>query len=75
MSIPTDSPHDATKNPSGIRIGTQELTRWGMNESEMTVVADFFKEALIEKRSACEIRKDVTEFKEDFNKISYCFAE
>jgi glycine hydroxymethyltransferase len=75
MSIPTDSPHDATKNPSGIRLGTQELTRWGMKESEMTVVADFFKKALIEKRSADEIKKDTTEFKKDFNKISYCFAE
>ena len=29
-ALPTDSQHDATKNPSGIRLGSQELTRWGM---------------------------------------------
>jgi len=70
MSLPGDSPHDATHNPSGIRLGTQELTRWGMKESEMKVVAEFFKKVLVEKKS---VKEEVINFKKQFNKINYCF--
>jgi len=73
MALPTDSPHDATRNPSGIRLGTQELTRWGMKESEMKVIATIFKRALVEKHDPSEIKKDVIELKRNFNKIFYCF--
>ena len=70
MSLPGDSPHDATHNPSGIRLGTQELTRWGMKESEMKVVAELFKKVLIEKKN---VKEEVINFKKQFNKINYCF--
>lgn len=70
MSLPIDTPQDATKNPSGIRLGSQELTRIGMKESEMKEVAEFFKKAIKEKKN---IKKDVEEFRKDFKKIHYCF--
>jgi glycine hydroxymethyltransferase len=70
MSLPIDAPQDATKNPSGIRLGSQELTRIGMKESEMKDVAVFFNQAIKEKRN---IKKDVEEFRKDFKKIQYCF--
>jgi glycine hydroxymethyltransferase len=72
MSIPIDTPQDATKNPSGIRLGSQELTRIGMKESEMNQVAEFFKKAIKEKKN---VRKDVEEFREEFQKIHYCFEQ
>ncbi|MDQ3410725.1 MAG: aminotransferase class I/II-fold pyridoxal phosphate-dependent enzyme, partial [Chloroflexota bacterium] len=37
--IPTDRP-DAWNHPSGLRIGTTEVTRWGMKEPEMARIAD-----------------------------------
>jgi glycine hydroxymethyltransferase len=70
MSLPIDTPQDATKNPSGIRLGTQELTRIGMREGEMEVIAEFFKKVLKEKN---DIKKEVEEFRKDFKKIHYCF--
>jgi len=70
MALPTDTPQDATKNPSGIRLGTQELTRWGLKESDMKTVAEFFKKILIDKMN---IKEKVMELKKQFNKIHYCF--
>ena len=70
MSLPIDTPQDATKNPSGIRLGSQELTRIGMKENEMKEVAEFFKKAIKEKKI---VKKEVEEFRKDFMKIHYCF--
>ena len=39
--LPWD-PVDKAQNPSGIRVGTQELTRLGMREHEMTEIAEIF---------------------------------
>lgn len=70
IALPLDSPHDATGNPSGIRLGVQELTRFGMKESEMKVIAEFFKKVLVENKNVGE---EVKEFRKDFQKIFYCF--
>jgi glycine hydroxymethyltransferase len=72
-ALPTDSPHDATKNPSGIRLGSQELTRWGMKENEMKIVAELFKKVLIEKAETESVKSDINEMKRGFSKINYCF--
>ncbi len=73
MALPKDKPKDATKNPSGIRIGTQEVTRIGMKENEMKEIAKFFKEILIEKKNPAKVKKKVVAFKKNFQKIHYCF--
>lgn len=70
MALPIDSPEDATKNPSGIRLGTQELTRWGMKEREMEKIAEFFKRILIDGE---KIKIEVIKFKKEFMEIEYCF--
>ncbi|MFH1229598.1 MAG: serine hydroxymethyltransferase [Candidatus Aenigmatarchaeota archaeon] len=70
MSLPSDAPQDATKNPSGIRLGSQELTRIGMKECDMGQVAVFFEKAVKQKKS---VKDDVLEFRKDFQKIQYCF--
>jgi len=73
MALPTDTPQDATKNPSGLRLGSQELTRWGMKENEMKKVAEFFMRVLMSKEDTETVRRDVINLKERFNKIHYCF--
>lgn len=73
MSLPKDSPHDATKNPSAIRIGVQEVTRFGMKENDMKEIARFIKKLLIDRVSAEAIREDVIEFRKRFKNVHYCF--
>jgi len=60
-------------NPSGLRLGTPELTRIGMGTGEMEEVARFFARALIDEEAPVSIKKDVIEFKSQFQTVHYCF--
>ena len=55
------------KNPSGLRIGVQELTRNGMKETEMEELAELMKAALLRKK----VKKEVTKLKSRFTKIHF----
>jgi len=59
-----------TSEPSGIRFGTQEITRRGLKESEMTLVADFINDVIIHKKN---VKQDVMEFMSDYSKLHYSF--
>ncbi|HID71328.1 MAG TPA: serine hydroxymethyltransferase, partial [Thermoplasmata archaeon] len=72
--MPGDHP-DMAHDPSGIRLGSQEMTRIGMKEKDMDTVAEFFKRILIDKEKPEKVREDVIEFKKDFKTIHYCFKE
>ncbi len=60
-------------HPGGIRLGTSEITRLGMKESEMKEIASLIKQVVIDKKDAGEIANRVKEFKTDFKKTQYCF--
>jgi glycine hydroxymethyltransferase len=60
-------------HPSGIRIGVPEVTRLGMKESEMKVIASFIKRVVIDKVDPLRIAKEVSEFRNDFQKVHYAF--
>jgi len=62
-------------NPSGLRLGTPELTRLGMKEKEMDEIAEFYKRALIDNTDPKRIKADVKEFRKDFQGLYYCFKE
>ena len=62
-------------NPSGLRLGTPELTRIGMKENDMQDVAEFYKRVLIDKESTSKVKKDVDEFRKDYQELHYCFKE
>ena len=62
-------------NPSGLRLGTPELTRIGMKETDMDTVADFFKRALLKKENPKNIKRDIKEFRKDFQELNYCFKD
>jgi glycine hydroxymethyltransferase len=60
-------------NPGGLRIGTSEITRIGMKQTDMGVVAELIKRVVIEKQDAKKVRQDVVEFRKNFQKVHYCF--
>lgn len=59
--------------PSGLRLGTPELTRVGMGPEEMKDVAKFFSRALIKREDPKIIKNDIKEFKSNFQTVNYCF--
>ena len=48
--LPGDRPEDWDR-PSGLRIGTIEVTRLGMREAEMDTIAGFIAQVLVERRT------------------------
>jgi glycine hydroxymethyltransferase len=60
-------------NPSGLRIGTQEITRIGMKEENMEQIALFFKRVLIDRENTNSVKNDVLSFRENFKTIHYCY--
>ena len=67
--LPWDPP-DAIANPSGIRIGVQEMTRFGMKESEMKEIAKFIKRVL-DGEEPSKVREEVVEFRKQFREVHY----
>ena len=72
--LPWD-PNTKSMDPSGIRLGVQELTRIGMREKEMVEVAELLKRLIIGKEPVEKIRDGVIDLRKDFNQIHYCFSE
>lgn len=63
------------RNANGIRTGTSELTRIGMQEAEMKEVAHFYREVLLERKDPQEVARHVRSFVSRFGKICYSFDE
>ncbi len=59
--------------PSGLRIGTSEITRLGMVDKDMKKVASFIYRALILKENPEKIKEEVKKYMKNFQKIRYCF--
>ena len=60
--------------PSGIRLGTQELTRLGMQETQMREIADLFARIVVKDEAADTIAADVAAMRTEFNTVQYCFT-
>ncbi|MFH0987641.1 MAG: serine hydroxymethyltransferase [Patescibacteria group bacterium] len=60
-------------NPIGLRVGVQEMTRYGMKEKEMRTIARLIKEAVLDKKDIRRVRKEVVSFRKNFREIKYCF--
>jgi len=58
---------------SGVRMGVQEVTRFGMREDEMEVIADFISDVVIKGVDPSKVRQKVVEFRRGFVEVKYCF--
>jgi glycine hydroxymethyltransferase len=56
---------------NGLRLGSPEIVRWGMTPADMPQLATFIAEALNGARSAEEVAKDVTAFRQGFSTLRF----
>lgn len=70
--IPADKPEDWDR-PGGLRMGTIEITRLGMDEAEMETIADFIARILVEGAAPQSVRDEVIAFRELYQTLYYCF--
>ena len=60
-------------NPSGLRIGFQDVTRRGFREGDIKHLCDLMLDVIKEKRKPAEVKEDVIAFKREFNQVKYGF--
>src|SRR2546429_9004275 len=70
--IPADRPED-WDHPGGLRLGTTELTRLGMHETEMETIADFMARLLVEQAAPEDVVDVVIAFRQPYQTLYYCF--
>ena len=72
MNLLPHEPLERVANPAGIRIGAQEMTRFGMKEAEMKVIAELFKKCL---RQGKYMGDEVKDFRRQYQIVFYSFDE
>ena len=72
MNILPHEPLRNVTNPDGIRIGVQEMTRFGMKEQEMEYIAKLIRECIIDGK---EVREEVNRFRSSYTEVKYSFDE
>lgn len=70
--LPYDNPNDK-ENPSGLRIGFQEVTRRGFEKDSIRYLCSLMADVIKGKRKPLEVRKDVVALRQDFKGIKYGF--
>lgn len=70
--IPGDKPEDWDR-PSGLRIGTIEVTRLGLMENEMADIAEFIARVLVKEEPTGEVLKDVVSYRQPLQTFYYNF--
>ena len=58
--------------PKGIRLGVQEMTRYGMKENEMKIIAGLIREIILSGRDIEIMKEKVIEFRKNFQEVRYC---
>jgi glycine/serine hydroxymethyltransferase len=56
-------------HPSGIRMGVQEMTRYGMKEADFDNLARFTADIILRKK---DVAADIAEFRSRFTTMKYC---
>ena len=70
--VPEDRPEDWDR-PSGLRLGTIEVTRLGMNESDMETIAGFIERVLVKNQPPELVGEDVIDFRLPKQTLYYNF--
>jgi len=60
-------------NPSGLRIGFQDVTRRGFKEADIKHLCDLIINIIKDKKKPLEIKENILELKKEFNQVLYGF--
>ncbi len=60
---------------NGLRIGTQEITRWGMQPADMPAVAELIGRILVKGENPAGVRPDVMALRHQFQTLHYVFSD
>lgn len=60
-------------DPSGLRIGFQDVTRRGFKEGGIKHLCDLMLDVIKSKRKPAEVKEDVLALKKEFNQVKYGF--
>jgi len=71
--LPYDDQSDRD-DPSGLRIGFQDVTRRGFKEGDVKHLCDLVLSVMKGKRNPLEVREEVIAFKKGFNKVDFGFS-
>lgn len=72
MLLPSD-PDRPDAEPSGVRLGTVEVTRLGMREPEMATIAGLIRRVLLDRVDPETVGQEVAELRAAFQRLYYCF--
>jgi glycine hydroxymethyltransferase len=70
--LPYDNQKDR-ENPSGIRIGFQDVTRRGFKEGDIKHLCDFMLTLIKGRHKPSEVKEDVIALRKGFDRIEYGF--
>lgn len=65
---------EVSGDQNGLRLGSQELVRWGMGPGEMPPVARMIARVLLYGEPAASLRDEVIAFRHDFQQIHYTLS-
>jgi glycine hydroxymethyltransferase len=60
-------------DPSGLRIGFQDVTRRGFKEGDIKHLCDLMLDVIKGKRKPAQVKEGVLSLKKEFNQVKYCF--
>jgi len=70
--LPYDDPKNK-KNPSGLRIGFQEVTRRGFKDDDIKRLCDLMIDVIKGKRKPSDVREDTIALRQSFKEVKYGF--
>jgi aminomethyltransferase len=63
---------EAFTTASCLRMGVQEMTRFGMKEDDFAQLAEYMSEVILDDRS---VAKEISQFRKRFTEMKYCLPE
>jgi glycine hydroxymethyltransferase len=70
MNLLPHEPLNHHDHPAGVRLGVQEMTRYGMGKAEMERIAELIKEVIIDRK---DVREEVNRFRANFQDVQYSY--
>ena len=71
IGLPSETAGTVDGDANGVRLGTQELTRWGMGRADMADVARLMADVLLTRRPPERVRDDVVALRRRFQSVHF----